>query len=40
VIKPETSNNKEVELKLSTRQKIIYLQKTSDTFEEALDFSN
>ena len=38
VIKPETSNNKEVELKLSIPSKdYLFAKKQADTFEEALD---
>ena len=40
VIKPETSNNKEVELKLSIPSKdYLFAEKQADTFEEALDLA-
>lgn len=40
VIKPETSNNKEVELKLSIPSKdYLFAKKQADTFEEALDLA-
>jgi ribosomal subunit interface protein len=40
VIKPETSNNKEVELKLSIPSKdYLFAKKQADTFEEATDLS-
>lgn len=40
VIKPETSNNKEVELKLSIPAKdYLFAKKQADTFEEALDLA-
>jgi len=40
VIKPETSNNKEVELKLSIPGKdYLFAKKQADTFEEATDLT-
>lgn len=36
LIKPETSNNKEVALRLSTGNGELFASKTSDTFEDAL----
>lgn len=40
VIKPETSNNKEVELKLSIPSKdYLFAKKQADTFEEATDLT-
>jgi ribosomal subunit interface protein len=40
VIKPETSNNKEVELKLSIPSKdYLFAKKQADTFEEATDMA-
>lgn len=36
LIKPETANNKEVALSLSTGSGEIFASKTSDTFEDAL----
>ena len=36
LIKPETSNNKEVALSLSTGNGELFASKTSDTFEDAL----
>lgn len=40
VIKPETANNKEVELKLSIPAKdYLFAKKQADTFEEALDLA-
>lgn len=40
VIKPETSNNKEVELKLSIPAKdYLFAKKQADTFEEATDLA-
>ena len=37
VVKPETANNKEVLLALSTSGKELFAQETCDTFEEAID---
>jgi len=40
VIKPETANNKEVEVKLSIPSSdYLFAKKQADTFEEALDLS-
>jgi len=40
VVKPETANNKEVELKLSIPSKdYLFVKKQADSFEEALDLS-
>jgi putative sigma-54 modulation protein len=40
VIKPETSNNKEVELKLSIPSKdYLFAKKQADSFEEAIDLT-
>jgi len=40
LIKPETSNNKEAELKLSIPSKdYLFAKKQADSFEEALDLS-
>jgi putative sigma-54 modulation protein len=40
VIKPETSNNKEVELKISIPSKdYLFAKKQADTFEEATDLA-
>jgi putative sigma-54 modulation protein len=40
VIKPESANNKEVELKLSIPSKdYLFAKKQADTFEEAIDLS-
>jgi len=40
VVKPETANNKEVELKLSTPAKdYLFAKKQADTFEEATDMA-
>lgn len=40
VIKPETSNNKEVELKISIPTKdYLFAKKQADSFEEAIDLS-
>lgn len=36
LIKPETANNKEVALRLSTGNGELFASKTSDTFEDAL----
>ena len=36
LIKPETSNNKEVALRLSTGNGELFASKTSDAFEDAL----
>jgi putative sigma-54 modulation protein len=39
VIKPETANNKEAEIKLSLRGQEFFAAKTCDTFEEAVDLA-
>jgi putative sigma-54 modulation protein len=40
VIKPETANNKEAEIKLSIPSKdYLFAKKQADTFEEAIDLS-
>jgi len=39
VIKPETSTNKEVEIKISAPGVEFFASKTCDTFEEAIDLS-
>jgi len=40
IIKPETSNNKEVELKLSIPAKdYLFAKKQADSFEEAIDLA-
>lgn len=40
VVKPETANNKEVELKISIPAKdYLFAKKQADSFEEALDLS-
>jgi len=40
VIKPETANNKEVELKVSIPSKdYLFAKKQADSFEEAIDMS-
>lgn len=36
LVKPETSNNKEVALRLATGNGEIFASKTNDTFEDAL----
>ncbi|MDE7402121.1 MAG: ribosome-associated translation inhibitor RaiA [Muribaculaceae bacterium] len=37
VVKPETANNKEASIKLTTPPAELYASKTADTFEEAVD---
>ncbi len=39
LIKPETNNNKEVEVKFGVKGSDIFAKKTADTFEEALDLA-